>query len=271
MPIDPYAKAIEQKRADREKHLVASPRNWFSLIGLFPLVERINTLGNNASCAVTIARAEFPQFATLELRDEVVNLTSFVDGLLVNGNAALVGPLHTDRDPVPDLLSIGSIQLVVLRRGAKFFIRAWDTLSQQSEGFPGLTYYPVNPEWRILADFSIFPEPHRLPVEDVIGTRYEVGFIGQASFVVNGVQCTLIAEEDDDGLQFSFNDLTGGDTTYPAGRYLLADGPKDGKVELDFNLAFNWPCAYTPYATCPLPPFENHLKVRIEAGEKRYH
>ncbi len=271
MPVDSYIDSIDQKRKEHEKRLIASPRNWFSLIGLFPLTEGTNTLGEEASCSVHIPGASVPLFASLELHNGEVELKSHVGSLLVNDKPASPGMLRTDRDSAPDLLAIGSIQMAVLKRGGKYFIRAWDALLQGAGGFPGLNYYPADPKWRIQADFTVFPEPRRLPVEDVIGTRYEVGFVGQASFSVGGVPCSLIAEGDDDGVQFSFSDPTAGETTYPAGRYLLADSPKDGRIELDFNLAYNWPCAYTPYATCPLPPFENHLKVRIEAGEKRYH
>jgi len=104
----------------------------------------------------------------------------------------------------------------------------------------------------------------------MVGTRYESRFPGRAAFTIHGATCSLIAEEDDEELLFSFTDLTKTDATYPGGRFITTPLPENNEVVLDFNLAKNWPCAYTPHATCPLPPVENHLKVRIEAGEKRY-
>ena len=178
--------------------------------------------------------------------------------------------LNTDHDADTDVLSFGSIQMVVLQRGDRFFLRVWDTESEKARKFAGLNYFPIDPAWCIQADFTYFEEPRILPVDDVIGTKYEVSFVGQAFFTVNGTSCSLIAEKDEDELLFSFSDLTKKDLTYPAGRFLLTPGAENGHVTLDFNLARNWPCAYTSFATCPLPPFENHLKVRIEAGEKRY-
>ncbi|MBN2258351.1 MAG: DUF1684 domain-containing protein, partial [Anaerolineaceae bacterium] len=93
---------------------------------------------------------------------------------------------------------------------------------------------------------------------------------GEIHFTLEGVDCRLVAEDSGNELLFSFTDLTRADVTYPGGRFLTVEKPRDNRVVLDFNLAVNWPCAYTDFATCPLPPTENHLPVRIEAGEMRY-
>ena len=111
-------------------------------------------------------------------------------------------------------MSFGSIQMVVLQRGDRFFLRVWDTDSEKVRNFAGLNYFPVDPVWRIQADFTLFEEPRVLPVDDVIGTKYEVSFVGQAFFTVNGTSCLLIAEKDEDELLFSFSDLTKNDTLH---------------------------------------------------------
>lgn len=265
-----YLEVIQKQRQEREKHLVANPRNWFSLAGLFPLLEGQNILGGDSPKSITIPGIPPAFYATLELDNQQVTIKEFSNELLINGCSANNCRLNTDHDENTDVLSIGTIQMIIIQRGEQFFIRAWDTQSEKAKGFTGLNYYPIDPAWRIEAQFKPFMEPRILPVEDVIGTKYEVKFTGHAFFTITGIPCSLIAEKDEDNLLFSFSDLTKIDTTYPAGRYLLAEMPADNRVTLDFNLARNWPCAYTSFATCPLPPFENHLRVRIEAGEKRY-
>ena len=265
-----YIEFVQIQRMEREKRLVANPRNWFSLVGLFPILEGINLLGGNEHNSLNIPGTPLPAYATLELTNHKVNLKDGSISLLLNGNTFESRVLCSDHDINTDILSIGPIQMIVLQRGEQFFIRAWDTQSENISRFAGLNYFPIDPVWRIQAEFKPFAAPRVLPVEDVIGTKYEVKFVGQAFFDIQGIPCSLIAEDDEEELLFSFSDLTKTDTTYPAGRFFFPGKPADNRVTLDFNMARNWPCAYTPFATCPLPPFENHLKVRIEAGEKRY-
>lgn len=270
MSTDTYSDSILQQRDAREKRLIANPRNWFSLIGLFLLAEGNNTLGAGRAGSVNIPGLPKGFSAVLVLNKGKVSLGEFTSGLLVNGEAAKARVLGTDQDEVTDILAIGDIHIIVIQRGERFFLRAWDLQAPAARDFSGLRYFPVDPTFRITAQFTAFPQPQILPVEDMIGTRYESEFIGRATFILHGETCSLIAEEDDEALLFSFTDLTKTDATYPGGRFFTTPLPENGKVVLDFNLANNWPCAYTPYATCPLPPYENHLKVRIQAGEKRY-
>jgi uncharacterized protein len=265
-----YSQSILEKRQAREKRLLANPRNWFSLIGLFPLFDGENILGGDAQNSIDIPGVSSSQFAVLKLSDGKVNLIDAFGDLLLNDNPATSRLIQSDHDAKPDLLSFGPIQIMLLQRGERFFLRAWNTQAESVKSFSGLKYFKVNPSLCIIARYTLFKKPRSLPVEDAIGTKYSVNFIGQADFVIADSACSLVAEEDEDGLMFSFKDQTSVDSTYPAGRYVLTNPPRGDQVVIDFNLANNWPCAYTPYATCPLPPPENHLKVRIEAGEKRY-
>lgn len=265
-----YERSILEKRQACEKRLVANPRNWFSLVGLFPLFEGENILGGDTPKSINIPGVSSSQFAALNLSAGKVALLRATGDVLLNENPAISCILHSDHDPEPDLLRFGAIQLMLLQRGERFFLRAWNTQSEQVNNFSGLNYFKVDPSLHINARYIPFKKPRSLPVEDAIGTKYSVNFIGRADFKIAGTTCSLIAEENEDGLFFSFKDLTSRDSTYPAGRFVLTDPPQADQVIIDFNLANNWPCAYTPYATCPLPLPENHLKVRIEAGEKRY-
>ncbi len=265
-----YSQSTNEKRQAREMHLVSNPRNWFSLVGLFPLFEGKNLLGGDSQNSINIPGINSSQCATLALSKGKVALIEASGILLLNDKPATSRIIQSDHDPEPDRLSIGPIQIMLLQRGERFFLRAWHTQSEQVKNFAGLNYFKVDPSFRINARYTPFDEPHTLPIEDAIGTKYPVNFTGRADFVIAGTSCSLIAEEDEDGFLFSFKDITSRDSTYPAGRYVLTQPPEGNQVIIDFNLANNWPCAYTPYATCPLPPSENHLQVRIKAGEKRY-
>jgi len=270
MNTDTYIDSILKVRTAREKRLLANPRNWFSLIGLFLLADGENRIGGTQDNAIHIPGLPAGLTAILRLHNGKVTLMECTPDLQVDGKPAELRSLGTDHDEVTDVLSIRDIHIIVIQRGECFFLRAWDVEARAARDFSGLNYFPVDPAWRITAKFTSFPHPQILPVEDVVGTKYESKFIGRATFTINGEACSLIAEEDDEELLFSFTDLTKKDSTYPGGRFITTSLPENNGVVLDFNLAKNWPCAYTPHATCPLPPLENHLKVRIEAGEKRY-
>lgn len=270
MKTNAYIDSIIKQRTAREKRLLTNPRNWFSLIGLFLLEEGDNTVGGTQERSIEIPGLPGGLTAILRIDHGQVSLVECTPDLMLNGKPAKLRILGTDRDEVTDILSIGDIHIIILKRGESFFLRAWDLQAPTARDFSGLNYFPVDPTWRITALFTTFQQPQLLPVEDMVGTRYESKFIGRATFNIHGASCSLIAEEDDEELLFSFTDLTKTDSTYAGGRFITTSVPVNNEVVLDFNLAKNWPCAYTPHATCPLPPFENHLKVRIEAGEKRY-
>ena len=125
-------------------------------------------------------------------------------------------------------------------------------------------------DYRITARFHPFAEPRKLTVPSVIGDTQEYTSPGYVEFTLDGKKCRLEPASEDDELWFIFKDTTAGKSTYPAGRFLYSGLPKYGQVVIDFNLAYNPPCAYTPYATCPLPPKQNRLDVAIQAGAKNY-
>jgi uncharacterized protein (DUF1684 family) len=170
-----------------------------------------------------------------------------------------------------DFLQVGRLKLYVIKRGERYGIRLKDPESEYRRNFRGLEYFPPNDAYRITARFV--PEPRKIPILNIIGQTESNDSPGYALFTLNGQELRLrpiLEEPDAKTLFFVFRDQTAGKETYPAGRFLDTDLPRDGQVILDFNKAYNPPCAFTPYATCPLPPQENRLAVRIEAGEKKY-
>ena len=135
-----------------------------------------------------------------------------------------------------------------------------------------MQWYPVDEAHRVTARWVAHPTPQTIPIANVLGQVDELPTPGYAAFTIGGAEVRLhpvLETPDAKELFFIFKDATSGKDTYPAGRYLYTPLPADGELVLDFNKAYSPPCAFTPYATCPLPPPQNRLKVRIEAGEKK--
>jgi uncharacterized protein (DUF1684 family) len=145
-----------------------------------------------------------------------------------------------------------------------------DQQSQYRREFRGLQWYPVKPEYRVTARFVPYSPPKTIPVPNIIGGTFPETCPGYAEFELRGEKLRLEPVLSDGRLFFIFRDETSGKKTYGAGRFLYSDLAKDGIVTLDFNQAYTPPCAFTPYATCPLPPKQNRLPVAIEAGELDY-
>lgn len=269
--IDAYVVEIEQARQAREDRLLSTPLNWFSLVGLYPLVDGSNLVCRRDGGGIILPTLSEDAWIEFETRADGVYLTAASANITVNGQPPTADRLRQDIDGDPDLVESGSIAIRVINRSGRPYLRVWDQQSPALKDFHGLNYFPVDPTFQIQADYFRYDPPRSIKIGDAIGGEHEIHFPGEAQFTWNGVACSLIAEDDEDGLLFNFTDLTRSDSTYPGGRYVLAPYPKNDRVAIDFNLARNWPCAYTSFATCPLPPAQNHLKVRIEAGEKRYH
>jgi uncharacterized protein (DUF1684 family) len=178
--------------------------------------------------------------------------------------------LHPDSKQ--DRLAIGDLVFFVHASGKRYAIRVKDKNSDLRKNFKGLHWFPVNESYRFNARFVAYPKPHEVEITNLLGDRGPAYFSGYVTFMLGGKEYRLDAEDNGSGGLFVvFRDLTSRKDTYQAARFLDADPPKDGRVEIDFNKAYNPPCAYNPYATCPLPSARNRLPVEIPAGEKRYH
>ena len=267
-----YIESIQQFQNGRSQRLTAHPRNWLSLIGLFPLEEGQNRFGSDSDCKITLPSSPVPLAGTLTLADGKVTLSPSPQvEITMNGGSLENRPLRTDVDGDPDIIEFGTLSLMIIQRGGNQMLRVWDKDAPAVRNYKGLNFFPINPDFCVSASFITYDPPIIKKTYDAIGIEHDSAFVGQAKFILHGCECTFEAQEDDDELLFNFTDETRKDQSYPGGRYLLTPKAKDEKVVLDFNKAVNWPCAYTSYATCPLPPFENRLPVRIEAGERRYH
>jgi hypothetical protein len=268
----PWQQQIEQWRARREARLKADD-GWLSVAGLFWLNEGDNTIGTASDCAMVLPAGSAP--AHVGVLHFHAGKTSFRAApgvaVAVNGKPAESAELRSDDDKDgPDEVAVNALTMYVIHRGDKFGIRLKDRNSEYRRSFTGLHWYPIRPEYRVTAKFVAWPQPKEIPIANILGQTEPTPSPGYLEFTLNGVALRLDAVTEDNTLFLIFRDRTAGKTTYGAGRFLNTDMPKDGAVVLDFNKAYNPPCAFTPYATCPLPPLQNRLAVAIEAGELKY-
>ncbi len=246
-------------------------KNWLTLVGLFWLKDGTNRIGGDQNDEVPLPAAKAaPQIGTIDFHaghamfraDPHAKITS--DGRPVK--AIELKPDTTDK---PTMLHTGDLTILMIQREQKYGIRVRDARSPAVAEFKGLDFYPVNSNFVVKAKFVPEAKPRKVGIPTVLGQNAQMDSAGYVEFTLNGQKQRLHAlTEGTSELFFIFKDPTAGHGTYPAGRFLYADPPKNGTVVLDFNRAHNPPCAWTAYATCPLPPKENYLSVAVEAGEK---
>jgi uncharacterized protein (DUF1684 family) len=181
--------------------------------------------------------------------------------------------MQSDADGPPTVLTVGSVSFHVIARGDAVGIRVRDTEAAARRAFHPIDAFPVASRWRVPARFVPYTPARELTVPTVANTQEKQACPGAVEFEIDGKpqRLDVVQEPGSAELFIIFADATNRTDTYGTGRFLYAPQPQAGVVQLDFNKAFNPPCAFTPYATCPLPPPQNRLDVRIEAGEKRYH
>jgi uncharacterized protein (DUF1684 family) len=267
-----YVQEVDAWRAKREADLRA-PEGWLSVVGLHWLREGTSTIGSARGNDILLPLPAPPRVGTVELVKGKV-LVHVAPGVTVKAQdkPATEVELHSDKDGKPDVLAVGPVSLYVIERGGRLALRVKDPESPRRRSFRGLEWYPVKEALRIRARFVPYDPPKKVPIANVLGMVDPLPSPGYAVFTVDGREVKLDAvleEPDAKELFFIFKDTTAGKETYPAGRFLYAAMPRDGQVVLDFNKAYSPPCAFTSFATCPLPPRQNRLAVRIEAGEKR--
>ena len=267
-----YTQQIETWRAKRVERLKA-PTGWLSLIGLHWLKDGKNTVGaakeNDIVLGAGPARLGVITLksgkATIEL-DPRANAT-------IDGKPQKTAELLDDKHEKPTTVAFGSASFYVIDRDGKKALRVKDSEAQTRKHFVGIDYYPIDPKWRVEAKWVAYKPPHQLEIPNVLGTVDKMPVPGKAVFERDGKTYELLPvleEPDAKEVWFIFADKTSAKETYGGGRFLYADMPKDGKVVIDFNKAYNPPCAFTPHATCPLAPPENRLAIPVTAGEKKY-
>jgi uncharacterized protein (DUF1684 family) len=269
---DAYEAEIQSWRADREARLKADD-GWLSVVGLFWLKEGANRFGAAPDNEIVLPAGSAPARAgVLELRGTTTSLR-LEPGVVATVKGAPVAALelHADTSGAPEVVRLGRLAFHVIERSGRYGIRLKDSESPRRRTFSGLRWFPVQSSWRIAARFEPYDPPRKVPIANVLGQVNDMTSPGRAVFKAGNKEVSLDAvleEPDAQELFFIFRDLTTGKTTYGAGRFLYTGLAAAGAVVLDFNKAYSPPCAFTSYATCPLPPPQNRLSVAVEAGEK---
>ena len=265
-----YRASVEKWRQDYEADL-RSDHGWLTISGLFWLHEGENKFGSDPLNDVVLPEASSPPDAgSFDLHDCKV-IAHIKPGVPVTMNGKPVETVELQHDLPTDRLVIGGVTLWVHTSGGRLTIRVQDKNSALRREFTGLHWFPIDESYRVVARYVQYEKPKDVPIQNLAGDSLALPISGYVVFTLRGEEYRLEAESDEKGeLSFVFRDLTSGKETYAASRFLDTDAPKDGMVILDFNEAYNPPCAYNPNTTCPLPPPENRLRVRIEAGEKMY-
>jgi len=257
--------------ADRVARLT-SEDGWLTLVGLHWLDEGANRFGSAPDNDLVFPAAFPARAGTFTRKGYTVSLVLEPgSSLTLEGKPFTGGALRSDADGKPDTLALGSVRFFLIRRGERLGVRVKDSEAATRKAFHGIPTYAPSAAWRVEGRFEPATTERKISVPNVLGEVEEMVSPGTVAFTLGGKEYRLapVVEPGSDQLFFIFADLTNRDETYGAGRFLYTGLPKDGKVVLDFNRAYNPPCAFTAFATCPLPPSQNRLKVRVEAGEKR--
>lgn len=270
-PTD-YTKQIEAWRAQRLERLQA-PNGWLSLIGLHWLKDGRNTVGSAKDNDVVLAKGP-ARLGVVTVKDSkaAIELDS-KSGATIDGKKQSSAGLVDDSHEKPTTVAFGTASFYLIDRGGKKGLRVKDSEAETRKHFLGIDDYAIDPSWRIEAKWEAYEPAHTLEIPTVLGTVDKLPVPGKAVFERDGRKYELLPVLEEAGakeLFFIFADRTSGKETYGAGRFLYAELPKDGRVVIDFNKAYNPPCAFTPHATCPLAPPENRLDLTIAAGERKY-
>src|SRR5215203_1128825 len=269
MANEEYRNSIEKWRQEMDTNL-RRENGWLALAGLYWLRKGINVIGSDPAADIILPERAPKGLGTFEFDGNNVLLeVESNTHVEVNGVVTKNALLDADQEDVPSFITFNDMRMVVVRRSKGVGIRVWDNTRQQRRTFPTRQWYPVKEEFRIPATYIRYKQMKIVKMPDILGAMQDEEIHGFVTFELNGKKHQLIVtEQPDHRLFIQFMDQTNGNPTYPSGRYYYTDAYEEAKpFFLDFNKAYNLPCAFTDYATCTFPPPENHLKVEIEAGE----
>lgn len=268
-----YRQSVEQWREDYQAGLT-SDTGWLTVSGLFWLHVGENRFGADPRNDFVLPASAPAHVGVFDFRSG--KTTVHIDpGVTATLNGKPVQSAELRPDVREDRLVLGDLTLYVHASGNRFAIRMKDKNSTLRKNFSGLHWFPVDESWHVTATYVPYQSPKQLDSQNVLGDPIKLDIVGYLTFSLRGQNLRLDVESNrDGGLFIVFRDLTSGKDTYPASRFIDTDPPKDGPagktVDLDFNKAYNPPCAYNPYTTCPLPLPGNRLPIAIPAGEKLY-
>ena len=265
-----YVAETESWRAEREARLTADD-GWLTVAGLFFLREGDNSFGSSPVNDIVIRTG--PERAGIVTLDDAQITVRAAAGttLSVDGQDVMSARLWPFEGNDRPTITVGPLSLFAHYSGERLAIRMRDRDSDILRQFRGLQWFPVDDRYRVWGRYVPHDEPVTITLPNILGDVEVFQSSGSVALRVGGRALRMMAIDSGDRLWFIFRDMTSGTETYPAARFLYADAPANGVTVVDFNRAYNPPCAFNPYTTCPLPPPENRLPIRIEAGEMDYH
>jgi len=267
-----HTQQIEAWRKQRVDRL-SGPNGWLSLVGLEWLKDGANKVGSAKDNDIVLGSAP-AHLGTITLRGGKASIALDAKaGATIDGATASSADLLDDSAPKPTVVAFGTANFYLVHRGDKVGLRVKDSEAPTRKHFLGIDYFDIDPSWRVEAKWEAYDPPHEVEEANIIGQVDKVIVPGAAIFQRDGKTYRVepvIETPGDTELFLVFSDKTSGKETYGAARFVYTEPPKDGKVIIDFNKAYNPPCAFTPFATCPLPTDQNRLGVRVTAGEKKY-
>src|SRR3984893_573713 len=267
-----YIKAVEKWRSDKENDL-KKETSWLTVAGLFWLKDGINTVGAGPDFDVRLTdNFKKGKFGEIDFKNGMAALKVGKDvEAQSEGKSVSMIDLVSDEKGKPTEIHTGSQTFYLIKREDRFGIRLKDSKSKARLAFKGQHWFPIDEGYKVTARFEALPEPKEVMVPNVLGGFFKMKSPGTLKFALKGKEYSLQPVEEEDGKLFIiFGDGSNRSETYTSGRFLYPDKPVNGEAVLDFNKSENPPCAFTPFATCPLPPPQNNLEVEIKAGEKRY-
>ena len=269
-----FIQAELEWRNERDQSM-RSPTSWLTIAGLFWLSEGRASFGSDPQNIIRLPKGSAPAVAGefILSDDEVIVVPYPQVSLKIDGKIIKDKVLKSDQSGEADIIKLNDLKMWVIERGGKYAIRLRDFNAPSFKKYRGLHYFLPREKYHISAEFIPYETPKTIILSTVVGIESEMLSPGYVSFELNGKALMLevfASGPNPKDLFIIFKDETSGESTYEAARFLNATILADGKVDLNFNRAYNPPCAYTAYATCPLPPPQNHLPVKIEAGEKKY-
>jgi uncharacterized protein (DUF1684 family) len=266
--------SVEQWRAERLANL-KSDTGWLTLAGLFWLKDGENTFGSGAANAL---RLDNPALAAnagsfMKTGNDVRFIAHDGAGITHDGQPVTQIDLVPDSEGEPTVLESGTLSFFLIERVGRYGIRLRDKANPHRTNFRGLEYFPISTAWVFEARFEPYTPHRKIKITNILGMEEDMDAPGAIVFNKDGKEWrldTLLEDPKDEELFVMFADATSGKETYGAGRFMYVPLPQNGRVPLDFNKAYNPPCAFNNFATCPLPPFQNRLALRVTAGEKSY-
>jgi uncharacterized protein (DUF1684 family) len=267
-----HQQTIKAWRTNRHERLV-QPDGWLTLVGLEWLKDGENRVGSAKDNDIQLTGGPAYWGSVFLQNDSLRFVSSDTDKVSINGESLQQAELVADNKGKPTLVAGGTLSFYSIFRGS-YALRIKDSQAKALQNFKGVDNYPIDESWRINGRFIRADEGASIEITNVLGQVSESPVYGTFEFDMDGTTHSLLGlgDETSEDLWFIFADRTSGHGTYGAGRFLYSDAmPENGRLTVDFNKAYNPPCAFNPYSTCPLPPQRNRMNLMVTAGEKDFH